>query len=288
MSEIRVGLADGYHLGYPKFRWIEQAFQELGHSTVRIRNYQELCSERCDLILFSQNIPVDSDQFSSAPKYCPWVSWIFDLLGHGVGDILLHSTDWSRFDYVFCKNPRELLGAKASHVRWLDQGAPPWPPYDGPRKHDVLIPCRWRESRHRIAQRLTESGIEFVTAGHGWKDMEFPWIGTANTEDQLQLLFHSAKVVVCDNYKKLPWYWSDRVWMALAAGCAFVGPKVQGMEESEAVMLWESEDDIPGLIDEALMVDPEEAYAIAESNSYVDRVAELLQRVDCPVLGSVS
>ncbi len=274
---MRVGLSDPFHLTYPKFRWVEHALQQNGHETVRLKDADALRHTDADLVLFSQNIPVDGNLLSSIPKKCPWSIWIFDLLGHGIGDLLLETTEWDLFDFIFCKNVDVL---PCGH--WLDQGAPSWDPPPKGREFDVLIPGRWRPSRQAIADRLRASGLDPVTAGPGWKRTGYRWLGNQFTDEQMRRLFGSAKVVVCDNYAELPYYWSDRVWLALAGGATYVGPEVDGLGQDASVWLWRNEREIPELVVNAIAQhNYEAAIERARQNTYTERIRGLF-RSPCP------
>ena len=125
---MTLGICDRFHPHWPKFEWIGAGAQGLGWTVMRMLDRADLekLSPACDWILFSQRPPVAREDLESlsAVKRCPWVAWVFDLLGHGLGDGLLEEIPWHIFDVVLCKNPEAL--PMHPKVIWLDQGAPLW------------------------------------------------------------------------------------------------------------------------------------------------------------------
>lgn len=220
---MRLGLSDAFSVTYPKFEWAERAAKKLGHTTVRIRSERDLHeANQCDLVLFSQNYTVPP--FLVSP---PKTIWVFDLIGHGIGDTLRDCTPWHEFDAVFCKNPQDVPGGHP-HCYWLDQAAPDWPPLDYPRLYDVILPGRPRKPRVEALKRLATQGYRIGVAGHGWctvlAALKLPIddLGNCLTEPAMQKLFGSAKVIIGDDYARLPGYWSDRRWLAAAAGTPYL------------------------------------------------------------------
>lgn len=222
---MHLGLCDAFSAVYPKFEWVEQAAQKLGHTTVRVRSERDMSeANACDLVLFSQNYTIPPTLVAS-----PKVIWVFDLIGHGIGDMLRDYTPWQDFDAVFCKNPQDI---EHPHAYWLDQACPDWPRVEYERKYDVILPGRPRKSRIELVKAIRGAGINVAVAGYGWKSVlatgtfaEMPapdYLGNCLTDGAMQKLFGSAKVIVGDNYADIPGYWSDRRWLAYAAGTPYI------------------------------------------------------------------
>ena len=263
-----LGLCDVFSPAYPKFEWVERALQQLGHTTLRVRNESDISeANRCDLLLFSQNYPFLPCLFSP-----PKAIWIFDLIGHGIGDALLEHTPWSDFDAVFCKNPQDIDHPKAF---WLDQAAPDWPPGNYERKWDVIIPGRMRPSRLKAAEAIRDAGIRVAMAGFAWNPVptsdglgretsqgRLPYLGNFLTDEAMQRLFGSAKVIVGDDYIKLRGYWSDRRWLAAAAGTPYIEV---GNDVTYALKNWYALHKV--------------ALRVADNNRYRHRCEQLLKQV---------
>ena len=266
---MHLGLCDAFSAVYPKFEWVERAIQKLGHTTVRVRSERDLHETiGCDLVLFSQNYTVPPTLIDS-----PKVIWVFDLIGHGIGDMLRDYTPWQDFDAVFCKNPQDIPG-NHPHAYWLDQACPDWPRVEYERKYDCILPGRPRKSRIELVKAIRGAGIEVAVAGYGWKSVlatgtfaEMPapdYLGNCLTDGAMQKLFGSAKVIIGDNYANIRGYWSDRRWLATAAGTPYV--ESPNCDIRYVLNNWRPLHKL--------------AIKVSEQNHYEHRVTELLEKVD--------
>ena len=265
---MHLGLCDVFSPVYPKFEWVERALQQLGHTTVRVRTEADISDANdCDLLLFSQNYPFPPTLVSP-----PKAIWVFDLIGHGIGDQLRDYTPWSEFDAVFCKNPQDI---EHPHAYWLDQAAPDWPQAEYERKWDVILPGRMRQSRVKAVEAIRNAGIKIAIAGYGWKSVpassgmgrvtmpaSIPYLGNCLTDEAMQRLFGSAKVILGDDYVQLRGYWSDRRWLAAAAGTPYaeIGNDVRYVLNN-----WDALHKV--------------TVKVANQNRYRHRVQELLEKV---------
>jgi hypothetical protein len=233
--KLVVGICDWFSSDYPKWDWIAGAFTSLGHEVVKIRTTEGLVNRQsgCDFVLFSQRPPIDLEVVNEIKTNVPWVIWVFDYLGPQLP--LMDLIPWKVFDLIFCKTPDAIKQFGYKTIQF-DQACPPWPEPAGPpqgRPYELLFPGIYSPRRADIVRHWATRGFRIAVAGPGWpvSDTPFVHVGHAKTDQDMQTLFASATVTLGDNYDNNCYrYWSDRRWLALAAGSIYVGPHVTGSQ----------------------------------------------------------
>lgn len=290
---MQIGVVDCFHATYPKYTWVADAAERLGWDVIRMGTPDELWRRQseCDWVLFSQRPPIAKSSLERGEKLCPWFCWVFDLLGHGIeslGGNMINEMPFNLFDCVFCKNPDALIGV-AQRTRWLDQGCPRWQVPDGERTWDVLIAGRHSKRREAWAQACQEHGLSVCVAGtRGWAETKHKYLGLNLADEDLRRQFGQARFTICDNLQNdISGYWSDRAWLAIAAGCVPVGPWIAGMERMPRLDdCWIAMD----TADEAWRLLPIMKYCMrrlardmqgcAAQNRYEDRLIEMKGHID--------
>lgn len=223
-----VGIADCFYPSYYRWHWVADGFRRNGWTVKKFRTPASL--ERghvwCDLILCSQETahmwPLRD---IAANRCCSWAVWSFDYLDDRLP--LLDGINWSMFNFVFSKMPDRIAHLQ-SH--YLDQAAPYWSDRSWfSRRHDVVFVGRESFRRRMLVDACIERGLDVAVGGPDWDESYYHWLGVTDDERSMCELFSSAKLSLGWNFDNATLgYQSDRVWLSLAAGTAYIGPQVDG------------------------------------------------------------
>lgn len=290
---MKIGICDSFADHWSRFFWIRSAARELGWKVVTMRGPMGLEGHEaeCDFVLFSQTPPMTWETLAglSEKRTCPWVVWVFDYLCEALP--LLHGIPWQSFDAALTKMRGLELPCPNYYV---DQACPPWgEPVMAGRPWRVLFPGRWAIQRQGIVEQVVQAGVDCYVAGDNWvtdkdtvilsRGLRCRYAGVALGNRQMREYFSNASVILGDNYSNTDHgYWSDRVWLAIAAGAVYVGQRVPGMpkmlEGDEDVNFGKSlSDGLPELImdDEWIATNFERQSRIRAENSYEDRMRQI-------------
>ena len=281
-------VCDDFSPVWPKMRWVARASERLGWHAQCVQFEAQLidAQNECDWVLFGQALPILAGGLTGIreKKRGPWICWIFDLVGHGLRNEFARNFPWHLFDHAFLKTP-DAIRHPSKH--YLDQGAPDWDCIMSPREWDVLVVGTWTDRRQRLADMCGDAGLKTLTAGGGkWRESSgSQHLGWVTGDEGMHDLFSSAKCVLADNRVRVRGYWSDRVWLSLAAGTPCVHEAVQGIDLPAGVLPWEQEDTAVALCAAICRDDllwqklSRDALTAASHNRYSDRLLKINELV---------
>lgn len=248
---------------WPKFVWVHQALERIGHEVCRVASAAELVTAdaSADLVLFMQKSPgIRAPEIVRlAPnRRAVWAQWWFDLLALDAGRRLEEQEYVRSFgrlmrsmDVVFVKE-RGLIGdfrALGVNAEYLDQGFPsdfPGRVDHQEREFDVLV---WGQAgadyrqRAADARALAESGFRVA-----WSIREgtvpdrvvrLPWCPPGSLPE---LAGRATCVLSVDRRHDVEGYWSDRFWLAAGMGCCILRRFTLGLPEGPYVVYANTEE----------------------------------------------
>lgn len=228
---------------WPKWLWIQQALERLGHRVQHVRNIEQLktADAECDLVLFEHRWPAEvhpNDACELAEKkHAVWMQWYFDLNVTEPGPLseqpVLKTCGrlMRAMDLVLVKE-LDLLGEYRElgiNAVYFDQGCPEdYPPCSIPEKPewDVLVfGTRSYQQRREDARTLLNAGFTVAWAGDAGTGqvpdgcIDLPWCEPW----KLPELMSKAAVTSCVDYRDdVAGFRSDRFWLAAGAGACIV------------------------------------------------------------------
>lgn len=262
---VRVALVYTERTRWPKFRWVHDALERLGHPVRAVRTANELreADAWAELVIFQHKAAglCPADILAVAPdRHVRWAQWFFDLVATDPGQPLAGQALVKAFlpimramDAVFVKE-RGLLGQYREfgvNAAWLDQGCPSTMPpceHAGRPEFDVVLWGSVRGYRQRIAdvKSVLQAGFSVAWAGRPSGNTP-PGVVALPFVPPLQLpeLASRGAVVLCVDYRHdLDGYWSDRVWLALGMGACVVRRWTPGMNPALPLYTYNTGDEL--------------------------------------------
>lgn len=238
---------------WPKWLWIQQALERLGHRVRHIRTFGEMveADRDSDLVLFEHRVPAEIHQNNicefAPSKRAVWMQWYFDLnlIQEGVpfreqSPMRVCGKLMQCMDLVFVKEFDLLdeyrdMGIKAVY---FDQGCPEdYPQCDIPEKPewDVLVfGARSYQQRKADVRTLVKAGFKAAWAGDAGTGqvpdgvIDIPWCDPW----RLPELMSRAAVTLCVDWThQLTGFHSDRLWLAMGAGACVAKRMSKGETE---------------------------------------------------------
>lgn len=241
-----------------KLSWTAPAFRALGHEVWIASDLEQVkaADREADLLIFQHKAAMldecDLEKAASKRKAF-WVTWNGDLVMLEPEKMLCEQTTvmnpggglsaWARqmrvMDAVAVKerrvNGRDCLAEYRSlgiNAFWMDQACPSWMPaveYEGIPEWDVLIPGQWQadwlQRRHDALSLLSE-GFVVAWAGTPGGDGLPPGCLALPFADPVRelpaLVAKSACVLGVDYTHAIDGYWSDRSWLLMGMGAAYI------------------------------------------------------------------
>jgi hypothetical protein len=254
---------------WPKFDWVRQALDRLGHTVRHVRTVQELreADGWAERVLFEHKaaglcIP---DLLAIAEQHeSYWVQWWFDLVAVEPGKSLDQQDPFRAFGEVMramdvcLVRERSLIGdyrALGINATWSDQGCPgdmPACEHQEIPEFDVVLWGSSRGYRQRCedVRALVGAGFVVAWAGHpGAKPrgvVPLPWC----PPERLPELASRAAVVLSADYRHdLDGYWSDRLWLALGMGACVLRRWSPGLPKGTPCHVYPDAGELVALVD---------------------------------------
>jgi GT2 family glycosyltransferase/glycosyltransferase involved in cell wall biosynthesis len=210
----------------------------------------------------------------------------------------LSSDEANAFDLVCVASASfapELRARLSVPVAVLDQATDPWRFYPDPDPtlaHELVFVGNSRGVRRHVLDDLLPTDHDLAVWGGGLKEIvgERRLQGEWFSNEQLRKVYSSAKLVLCDHWEDMRehGFASNRLYDAVASGAIVVTDAVSGLDGrfGEAVVTYESADQLRGTIERLLNDDEERARRVAgarervaAAHTFDHRVAELLALV---------
>jgi len=274
-AEITVAVAHVPGRRWPKYLWVIDGFRRAGCRVLSVRSLAALAEadKIADLVVLGQRgggLEINALANMAEERRAAWVQWWFDLvatdptlplseqpvLRRPNGEETEHLRLMRRLDRVFVKERAFLPDYRALriHARWLDQGGPE--PADEPCRYDAtpeFDACfvgtftrgKW-DRRHAVNVLLSE-GCSVAWAGAGGSPppgvQPFGRIDWAEWPD---FVSRAACCLCVDARHDVEGYWSDRTWMACAAGACVVRRRTPGFppDPGGAVFQYETDEEL--------------------------------------------
>ncbi len=259
---MKIAVAQPRHAKWPKFDWVANAAESLGHRVTRFTAKDDLSAVDADsdVLLFSHKgsgIGAPDITQAAVGHKAVWVTWQFDLMALDPKVPLAVSPafnkwtsqkKWEPTDHLRCLRAMDFVGVKERgllseyaalgvNAFWADQGCPS----NMPRCEHREIP-EWdvllfgssgddRRQRKQDVRSLLAEGFTVAWAGHVGGDIPSGVLPLAFCPAlELPALASRAAVVLGVDYRHdLDGYWSDRVWLALGMGACHVRRHTEGL-----------------------------------------------------------
>lgn len=193
---------------------------------------------------------------------------------------------------VFAEDLRDRVSVP---VAILDQATDPWRFFPDPDRdlvHDIAFVGNSRGARRSLLDDIRGIDRDLAVWGAGLADMVDPrhLKGDWFPNEALRKVYSSAKVVICDHWPDMRQrgFISNRLYDAVASGAVVISDSVAGLDErfGEAVVTYDSPDELRGAIDRLLDSAEERARRaagardrIVRAHTFDHRVEELLRLV---------
>lgn len=276
---MNVSLVYDSHPKWPKFRWLHDAFRDLGCFARQVQTLEEL-KQDAELTVFQQRfLPMGYKNVVGVEHTGKWAQVWWDLLLAQPHQELVGR--WLPFlkcmDVVFVKerllNEYRQLGI---NPRYGDQGCPiDWPKVTPGNRWDVLVfgtkDARYQQ-RHADVQTLVQAGVKVGWVGNGSTSV-CESLPECPVEQLPELMSQARCVLAVDLRHDIPGYWSDRVWLACGAGMPVVKRKTPG-DEHLPVVTYSNETELIESVSRADLELGERAYR--ERRTYRNVAQEIL------------
>lgn len=242
---------------WPKFAWVHQALERIGHHVCRVATATELveANAAADLVLFMQKSPgIRAPEIIrlAGSRRAVWAQWWFDLLSLDA-DKRLEEQGYVRsfgslmrsMDVVFVKERGLIPDYQALGINavYLDQGFPndfaSRVQNPAPEFHVLVWGQGGADYRRRTAdaRALAESGFRVAWSVRDGSApdgvVRLPWC----PPDELpELAGRATCVLSVDRRHDLAGYWSDRFWLAAGMGCCVLRRFTPGLPEGPYVV----------------------------------------------------
>ena len=242
---MQVGLVYQDRKRWPKFVWVHQALERLGHSVVRCTSIADVQSANgaVDLLLFEQRnaglCEFDLLKIGKHPDTV-WAQWWFDLLSRDEGHLeKAFGPIMQKMDVLFTKGGDLFAGHGVADRRYLDQGCPSDMPqcehHDEPEFDAMIVGSMTKHylDRQIAAHMLTGAGLRVaVIGGMGIIPRGVENIGWVDPLDMSAHFSRAAVVIHSDITNDVAGYRSDAFWLKMGAGACVVAQEGAGNIQS--------------------------------------------------------